>query len=826
MKKILMVALCLAIVPMLFAGKKNAMAEQSYDPNSRINTSPATAPVQIDDGRAFGDILMTIDLDALGWPHDGYDNAGLTWDGTYLYILNMYDNNMYIIDPTGPSIVGNFSVPATLCWGLGHEQNLWMSEVLAGSHLAYEYTYAGTPTGNSFYVMQGGASWMGDASEWWADGEIWFLAVGGTNRAYRFTVPGGTYLSDIGDATWTYTSQRGFSYDPFNDQFYVGGWNSDMVWQTDNAGVPTGKQFAINSIASLAYDWQSTFHPTPVLWVATNDAVNVIHMCDADNLQPPPEGYDFETGWQGWTHTNGEVFPAAWGVMASDYKASWQLPESGDSSMWMDSDDNGGGYADTALSPVLVPRPSMDWLKYGISYNFLSSGEWVEVGIKYFDGTSWNIDPLVTYTTDTGPMWDSVDVSAYAGYSLVQVYFYYDDDGMWAWYVAFDNVIIDAFEAEHDVGCASVVSPPAGDLIAAGDYDVIGQIINPGDYLETFDATAHVYDTLDSWNLVFNVTVTLIDFPIGADSNLNFGTVTFEDDKVYYTEIYTELIDANPGNDTSAIYSTTTSYDFVWNFEAGLDGWTHTNGLSFPGGWDIMPANYQGSSWQIPDAGSYSMWIDSDANGSGTILTADTALSPVFLPLPTTLDFMYGVSYNWIASGEWMEVGIKYHDGASWTVVPLMTYTADVTPRWETIDVSAYNTYDSLQIYFYYSDNYIWAWYAAFDNVMINGWDGIAEQPGPEGLSFFGFAPDMASLTKGQPTISYSTTAMGKVSLKIYDNTGRLIRTLVDRTETAGTKTLHWNRMDNNNRRVANGIYFIRLMAEENTATHKLILLK
>ncbi|MBA7708261.1 hypothetical protein ES703_117154 [subsurface metagenome] len=84
----------------------------------------------------------------------------------------------------------------------------------------------------------------------------------------------------------------------------------------------------------------------------------------------------------------------------------------------------------------------------------------------------------------------------------------------------------------------------------------------------------------------------------------------------------------------------------------------------------------------------------------------------------------------------------------------------------------------------------------------------------------------MSTVTK-QPIINYSTTTQGRECLKVYDNTGRLIRTLVDRpNEAAGTKSVYWNRKDDTGRTVANGVYFIRLESVNQYATHKLILIK
>ncbi len=280
--------------------------------------------------------------------------------------------------------------------------------------------------------------------------------------------------------------------------------------------------------------------------------------------QAGPVTWDFETGWQGWTNTNGLAYPLAWGVKESDLNgASWVCPDAGDSSMWIDSDAAGSGAVlveDTVLSPVLIPNPGMDWLKYGLAYNWMGTGEYIEAGIKYFDGATWTVVPLKTYTADFDPAWDSVDVSAYAGYPNVQIYFFYTDNAGWYWYGAFDNVSIDAtvYVPEHDVGCIAVASPPAGP-ITPGDIDVIGQIHNFGNNIETFDVTAHVYDTTaGAWTLIFDQMVTFTDFPVGGDSLHNFGACTFGPDAFFYTEIFTDLTgDADPSNDTAFVYSWT-----------------------------------------------------------------------------------------------------------------------------------------------------------------------------------------------------------------------------------------------------------------------------
>ena len=64
------------------------------------------------------------------------------------------------------------------------------------------------------------------------------------------------------------------------------------------------------------------------------------------------------------------------------------------------------------------------------------------------------------------------------------------------------------------------------------------------------------------------------------------------------------------------------------------------------------------------------------------------------------------------------------------------------------------------------------------------------------------------------------------VSLKIYDITGRLVKTLVDEEKESGTYAVTWNGKNNKGKTVANGVYFYRLTAEDFTSAKKLFLMK
>jgi hypothetical protein len=74
--------------------------------------------------------------------------------------------------------------------------------------------------------------------------------------------------------------------------------------------------------------------------------------------------------------------------------------------------------------------------------------------------------------------------------------------------------------------------------------------------------------------------------------------------------------------------------------------------------------------------------------------------------------------------------------------------------------------------------------------------------------------------------INYNVTKLGKVSIGIYDATGRLIKTLVNGTQNIGSYTLQWNGRDEKNNQVAQGIYFCRLKTDNSNSIRKMTLVK
>jgi hypothetical protein len=76
-------------------------------------------------------------------------------------------------------------------------------------------------------------------------------------------------------------------------------------------------------------------------------------------------------------------------------------------------------------------------------------------------------------------------------------------------------------------------------------------------------------------------------------------------------------------------------------------------------------------------------------------------------------------------------------------------------------------------------------------------------------------------------TIHYNVKAGGgQVSLRVFDVSGRVVRTLVDGRQSEGSKSVTWNGTNDRGQRVASGIYFYRMIAPDFSQTKKMVLLR
>jgi hypothetical protein len=158
------------------------------------------------------------------------------------------------------------------------------------------------------------------------------------------------------------------------------------------------------------------------------------------NPQSIPYFENFNTSLGCFTAVDGGTTPDTW-MQVVDYNSNTL---DGTPFAFVDSDGAGSGNTlSESLESVQLNATGITGaliLEFDHYFNNLTTDSgFVEV----YDGTSWN--RVAAYGSDLGsfaaPAHDSIDITAYAG-AAMQVRFRYEDNNVWAWYWAVDNVSI------------------------------------------------------------------------------------------------------------------------------------------------------------------------------------------------------------------------------------------------------------------------------------------------------------------------------------------------------------------------------------------------
>ncbi|MDP2806817.1 MAG: T9SS type A sorting domain-containing protein, partial [bacterium] len=133
------------------------------------------------------------------------------------------------------------------------------------------------------------------------------------------------------------------------------------------------------------------------------------------------------------------------------------------------------------------------------------------------------------------------------------------------------------------------------------------------------------------------------------------------------------------------------------------------------------------------------------------------------------------------------------------------------------------------------NDNIFFAWQ---DNRRNLGWDIYGkitdwDLAGVQGEKDFSVnrisyalmqnAPNPAS---GQTTIKYQLAKSGRVSLKVYNTLGQVVKTLINEDKQPGYYSVKWDGKNDENQKTAAGIYFYRLQSGDFTSTKKMVILR
>ncbi len=100
----------------------------------------------------------------------------------------------------------------------------------------------------------------------------------------------------------------------------------------------------------------------------------------------------------------------------------------------------------------------------------------------------------------------------------------------------------------------------------------------------------------------------------------------------------------------------------------------------------------------------------------------------------------------------------------------------------------------------------------------------VVEEPGSP--RSFALHPNYPNPFSDATAIAYELPKAAGVVLRIYDQRGQEVRTLVDRNETAGKKLVTWDGRNHSGEHVNQGLYFCYLLAGDEARVRKMLVLK
>ena len=236
------------------------------------------------------------------------------------------------------------------------------------------------------------------------------------------------------------------------------------------------------------------------------------------------------------------------------------------------------------------------------------------------------------------------------------------------------------------------------------------------------------------------------------------------------------------------------------------------------------------SLWHITGQSSYSpghSWWCGDSVSGQYSSSLDASLSTPDIILGPNSELSFWHKYATEATYDFCNVEYSTNNGSSW--ISLGAFDGS-QPAWvkQTYDLSSLASGTVVKIRFHFtSDGSITGtgWYV--DDIRVQettGVSGTQDDPGLPAAIMLGLAyPNPSS---GGTLIMYQLPQKATTELRIYNIAGQMIRTIQMGLQNPGSQSVFWNGRDQNDRKVAAGIYFYQLNAGGLSATRKLVVIK
>jgi N-acetylneuraminic acid mutarotase len=322
---------------------------------------------------------------------------------------------------------------------------------------------------------------------------------------------------------------------------------------------------------------------------------------------------------------------------------------------------------------------------------------------------------------------------------------------------------------------------------------------------------------------VFRYTNTqTISLASGRDSLVNFNSWT-----PTIAEVETVKMRTNLPNDTEPTNDRKTGTVLLgdWFLNEGFNNTTFP-----PSGWQavILSGTYN---WQRFIAGTYPTCTPYEGAGMAGYLSFSASagggarlISPLInVATPTSCSLKFWMMHDPGYPGDLGPDSVRIEtstNGTTFTqVASFRRYEAVQAWTEHTVFLGTFtgNFYVAFEAYSQYGNNmYI-------DLVRVVGSSGIEEGSNTR-IQTTALNSVRPNPVKGIAHISFNISEPTRANLRIYDASGRLVKTLVNSKLENGVYNLFWNGTDDNNRAVSEGIYFYTLETNNNNSTKKLVL--
>jgi photosystem II stability/assembly factor-like uncharacterized protein len=258
-------------------------------------------------------------------------------------------------------------------------------------------------------------------------------------------------------------------------------------------------------------------------------------------------------------------------------------------------------------------------------------------------------------------------------------------------------------------------------------------------------------------------------------------------------------------------------YHFILNTTNGGTGWSLQYSDSTPGAFSAIQFTDLNNGWVVGDSGKI---LHTTNGGSNWSLVTNAGIHPAS---KSKCLYFLNADTGWIGTND----GEPNNNPAR-----IILHTDDGGSNWtkQTLPIAG----AVFSIFFWDANN---GWYAgeygdslSYSGIIAhttNGGTAVAGNPvEPFNGYCFKLGQNAPNPFKQATTINYQLTKSGSVNLTIYNTAGQLVKTLVNAYRQPGSYTVKWDCSGNGNRKVANGVYMVRMESDGRAVTSKMVVVR